>query len=161
MESNMSQSLSGSYLSFKLTGETFAAHASKVISILEYTKITPIPKSPNYMNGVINLRGKVLPIIDTRTIMGMPNTQISANTSIIVVETIIDGKDIQLGMLVDAVMAVIEVKDNDVLPAPNVGGKIDNHFINGVISIEGTFILLLDIDALFESGGVQPNFNAA
>ncbi len=88
-----------SYLSFKLGEEIFAANVSKVLNILEMTKITQVPKSPPYMKGVINLRGTVLPVVDTRLKFGMSATEFTPNTCILVMEVEVDGEALQVGGL--------------------------------------------------------------
>ena len=106
------QKLLDSYLSFKLGDELFAANVAKVLNILEMVKITKVPKAPEYMKGVINLRGNVLPVIDTRTKFGMTPTEFTKNTCILVLDIIVDGEDIQVGALVDSVQEVLEITED-------------------------------------------------
>ena len=140
-----------SYLSFKLGEEEFAAHASKVLNILEMTGITVVPKAPAYMKGVINLRGTVLPVIDTRIKFGMPPTEYTNNTCIIVLDIFLDGESIHVGALVDGVQAVLEIDKNSIMPAPSIGSKYRSEFIEGVASINDKFVMLLDMDAIFST----------
>ncbi len=138
-----------SYLSFKLGSEEFAAHASKVLNILEMTSITVVPKAPEYMKGVINLRGTVLPIIDTRIKFGMSPTEITSNTCIIVFDILMDGDYVQVGALVDGVQAVLELEPEKIMPAPSIGSKYRSDFIEGVANVEEKFVMILDMDAIF------------
>lgn len=138
-----------SYLSFKLGEEEFAAHVGKVLNILEMTKITEVPKAPEYMKGVINLRGTVLPVIDTRIKFGMQPTDYTTNTCIIVLDIEVDGESIQIGALVDAVQAVLEIDKSKIMPPPSIGSKYKSEFIEGVASIDDKFIMILDMDAVF------------
>ena len=138
-----------SYLSFKLADEFFAVHAGKVLSILDMLKFTKVPKSPDYMKGVINLRGAVLPIIDTRVKLGMEPVDFTTNTCIIVLEIIIDNEPVKIGILVDAVQSVIEIKKDQIMPAPSIGSKYKSDFIVGVTNIDENFYMLLDVDAVF------------
>lgn len=138
-----------SYLSFKLGEEEFAAHVGKVLNILEMTRITEVPKAPEYMKGVINLRGIVLPVIDTRIKFGMTPTEYTANTCIIVLDIQVDNEIIQIGALVDAVQAVLEIDKNKVLPPPSIGSKYRSEFIEGVANIDEKFIMILNMDAVF------------
>lgn len=140
-----------SYLSFKLGNEIFAASTRKVLSILEVTDITPVPHSPSYMKGIINLRGTVLPIIDTRVKLGLPPTSLTNNTCIIVFEVTLDNEILQLGALVDAVQAVLEVDAEKIQPAPSIGTKYKSEFVQGITSYESEFVMLLDIDQIFGS----------
>jgi len=140
-----------SYLSFKLGDDEFAAHVSKVLNILEMTKITQVPKSPEYMKGVINLRGAVLPIIDTRIKFGMTPTQFTQDTCIVVMEIIMEKDTIQLGALVDSVLSVVEIEDSQIQPPPSLGSKYKSEFILGVAKVDEQFILLLDMDKVFST----------
>lgn len=138
-----------SYLSFKLGDEEFAAHVGKVLNILEMTRITEVPKAPIYMKGVINLRGTVLPVIDTRIKFGMTPTEFTANTCIVVLDIQVDGETIQIGALVDSVQAVLEIEKKNIMPPPSIGSKYKSEFIVGVASIDEKFIMILDMDAVF------------
>lgn len=140
-----------SYLSFKLGEEEFAAHVGKVLNILEMTKITEVPKAPEYMKGVINLRGTVLPVIDTRIKFGMSPTVYTTNTCIIVLDIEMDGESIHVGALVDSVQAVLELDENTLLPAPSIGSKYKSEFIEGVANIDDRFIMILNMDLVFSS----------
>ncbi len=140
-----------SYLSFKLGEEEFAAHVGKVLNILEMTKITEVPKAPDYMKGVINLRGTVLPVIDTRIKFGMTPTVYTTNTCIIVLDIDVDGDSIHVGALVDAVQAVLEIEKSQILPPPSIGSKYKSDFIEGVANIDEKFIMILNMDSVFST----------
>ncbi len=140
-----------SYLSFKLGEEEFAAHVGKVLNILEMTKITEVPRAPEYMKGVINLRGTVLPVIDTRIKFGMPPTEYTTNTCIIVLDIEMDGESIHVGALVDAVQAVLEIDKGAIMPPPSIGSKYKSDFIEGVANIDEKFIMILNMDAVFSA----------
>lgn len=143
-----------SYLSFKLGEEVFAAHVGKVLNILEMTRITEVPKAPDYMKGVINLRGTVLPVIDTRMKFGMVPTEYTPNTCIIVLDIEVDNETIHIGALVDAVQAVLEIDRNKILPPPSIGSKYRSEFIEGVANIDEKFIMILNMDAVFSTEDV-------
>ncbi|MDD3567868.1 MAG: chemotaxis protein CheW, partial [Bacteroidales bacterium] len=134
--------------------EEFAAHVGKVLNILEMTKITEVPKAPVYMKGVINLRGTVLPVIDTRIKFGMTPTEYTTNTCIIVLDIDVDGENIQVGALVDAVQAVLEIEKGQIMPPPSIGSKYKSEFIEGVANIDEKFIMILDMDAVFSTEDV-------
>jgi purine-binding chemotaxis protein CheW len=140
-----------SYLSFSLGEEVFAAHVSKVQNILEMSKITKVPKAPAYMLGVINLRGSVLPLVDTRIKLGMPVTATTTKTCIIVCELTIGNEHIMTGMLVDSVQEVLEIEDEKILPPPSIGTSYRSEFIKGVFNVDETFIMLLDLECIFSS----------
>ena len=103
------------------------------------------------MKGVINLRGTVLPVIDTRVKFGMSPTEYTTNTCIIVMDIVVDNESVQLGALVDAVQAVLEIEPNQIMPAPSIGSRYRSEFIDGVTSIDEKFVMILDMDAIFSS----------
>lgn len=137
------------YLSFKLSEEIFAINVSKVLNILEMSRITKIPKTPDYMKGVINLRGTVLPVIDLRIKFGLPEKEPTVDTSIIVLSINLNDETILVGTLVDAVKEVLELKNNDIAPSPTIGIKYNSGFIEGMWRQDEKFIMILDIDKVF------------
>lgn len=140
-----------SYLSFNLGEEQFAAHVGKVLNILEMTKITEVPKAPEYMKGVINLRGTVLPVVDTRIKFGMTPTEYTTNTCIVVMEVDMEGDIVQVGALVDSVQAVLEIEESQIQPPPSIGSKYKSEFIYGMAKLDDRFIMLLDMEKVFSS----------
>jgi purine-binding chemotaxis protein CheW len=138
-----------SYLTFKLGEEIFACHVNKLLSILEIPNITDVPGAPKYMKGIIDLRGKVLPLIDTKIKLNMPPVEFTQDTCIIVMDINIDSDNLLLGILVDAVVEVMEFDEDKILPPPNIGKKYHSKFIYGIVKKEDKFIMLLDIDMLF------------
>lgn len=137
-----------SYLSFSLDEEYFAANVGKVLEILELTKITKVPKVPGFMRGVINLRGQVLPVVDTRIKFGLPATEATQNTCIVVVEMEMDEEHINVGILVDAVEEVLEIDDSEILPPPSIGNKFRSEFIRGMARDEEEFLMILNVDKI-------------
>lgn len=137
------------YLSFKLSEEVFAINVSKVINILEMSHITKIPKAPDYMKGVINLRGTVLPVIDLRIKFGLPEKAATVDTSIIVLSINLNEEEVLVGTMVDAVKEVLELKTIEIAPSPTIGSKYNSGFIEGMWRVEDNFIMILDIDKVF------------
>jgi len=133
-----------SYLSFNLGEEQFAAHVGKVLNILEMTKITEVPKAPEYMKGVINLRGTVLPVVDTRIKFGMTPTEYTTNTCIVVMEVDMEGDIVQVG-------ALLEIEESQIQPPPSIGSKYKSEFIYGMAKLDDRFIMLLDMEKVFSS----------
>lgn len=140
-----------SYLTFELGSEIFGANVSKVLNILEMTKITRVPKSPSYMKGVINLRGSVLPLIDTRIKFDMGETVYTPNTCILVLDIEINGETVHVGALVDSVQEVIEIDEANIQPPPSIGSKYKSEFIEGMAKINDNFIMLLNMDLIFSN----------
>jgi len=137
------------YLSFKMSEELFAINVSKVINILEMRHITKVPKTPAYMKGVINLRGTVLPVVNLRIKFGLPDTENTVDTSIIVLNIEKDGEIVMLGIQVDAVREVLELKDEEIAESPSIGTKYNSGFIQGMYRLDEHFIMILDIDKIF------------
>ena len=152
MDDNTSvKSSVNSYLSFKLNNELFATHVNKVLNILEMLRITHVPKSPVFMKGVINLRGSVLPVIDTRIKFGMSPAVYTQNTCIVVLNVDIENEKVDVGALVDSVQEVLQVEDSQILPPPSIGAKYKSEFIEGMIKADEQFIMLLNMDKVFSA----------
>ncbi len=139
------------YLTFMLAEEIFAFDVAKVREILELSSITKIPKTPDFMRGVINLRGKGVPVIDLRLNFGMPATEKTVNTCIIVVEVALEGETVALGILADSVQEVVEIESENIEDPPQVGTKLRTEFIRGMGKVDSGFVMILDIDRLFSS----------
>lgn len=137
------------YLTFKLAEEVFALDVVKVREILEESSITKVPQTPEFMRGVINLRGSVVPVIDLRLKFGMSRTEKTVNTCIVVVEVQLDGEVIVLGALADSVQEVIEMEPDQIEAAPHIGTRLNTEFITGMGKRDGHFVMILDIDRVF------------
>jgi purine-binding chemotaxis protein CheW len=137
------------YLTFKLGNEVFATDVAKVREVLDLTTITEIPRTPDFRAGVINLRGSVVPVVDLRLCFGMPKTESTRNTCIVVVEVLLDGESIVIGALADSVEEVIDLEPEQIQPAPRIGTQIRTDFIKGMGKRDTGFIMILDIDRVF------------
>ena len=144
-----------SYLTFKLGDELFAANVGKVLNILELSRITKVPKAPSYMKGVINLRGDMLSVIDTRLKFGMKETLFTPSTCILVLIIESEGDTIHLGALVDSVQEVLDIEDNEILAPPSIGSSYRSDFIIGVVKSNDEFIMLLDVEKVFTGDALQ------
>lgn len=141
-----------SYLIFKLGDEEFAANAGKVQRILEQQTITKIPNMPKYMKGVINLMGKVLPVIDARVKFNLQDTELTSNSCIIVLEIKKSGVTIEIGALVDSVQSVLEIDKDQIKTPPTINNsEYNSDFIKGMVEQNNKFIMVLDIDSVFSS----------
>jgi purine-binding chemotaxis protein CheW len=140
---------SGSYLSFKLGEESFAVHVNEVLNILEMTKITTIPNAPNYLKGVINLRGMVLPVVDARIKFNMEEQEHTTNTCIIVMDLNSEEGIIHVGFIVDQVLEVLELDENQVEPPPTLGTNYKTEFITGMAQVNESFVMLLNMSKIF------------
>jgi purine-binding chemotaxis protein CheW len=146
------------YLTFQLGNEIFALEIAQVREVLDYTAITKVPRTPDFMRGVINLRGGVVPVIDLRLKFGMEQTRQTVNTCIIIAEVDFEGETTVLGALADSVREVLDLAPEDINPPPKLGTCLDTQFIKGMGKRDEDFIIILDIDRVFsaeELGRVQ------
>lgn len=149
------------YLTFKLEGEVFALDVGKVREILDYTNITKVPQTPDFMKGVINLRGSVVPVVDMRLKFGIPPQEKTVDTCIVVVEINIDGEATILGALVDSVQEVFELEPSQIESAPRIGTKLRTDFILGMGKRDDQFVIILDIDKVFSCEDLETVQNMA
>ena len=134
----------GKFLTFALGNEEYGIEIIKAREIMGIMEITPVPQTPDYMKGVINLRGKVIPIIDLRLKFAMPEVEHTRETCIIVVEV----GSAQVGIIVDGVSEVTDIKGEDIEEAPSFGQGIDTNFIMGLGKTKQKIIILLDIEGV-------------
>ncbi len=139
------------YLTFKLDEEVFALDIGKVREVLDFTSITKVPRTPEFMRGVINLRGSVVPVVDLRLKFGMPKTEKTVNTCIIIVEVTVDNETTILGALADSVQEVLDLEPGHIEPAPKIGTRLNTEFIKGMGKRDNRFIIILDIDKIFST----------
>ncbi|WP_246317770.1 chemotaxis protein CheW [Desulfoluna butyratoxydans] len=154
----------GRFLAFMLHGEVYALDIMQVREVLDYTEITTVPRMPDFMRGVINLRGGVVPVVDLRLKFGMPATEKGVNTCIVIMETDIDGERALIGALADSVREVLDLEPDQIEPAPRIGTRLKTEFIKGMGKKNDEFIIILDIDRVFsadELSGVQETGLAA
>ena len=137
------------YLTFKLEEETYALDISRVHSVLDFEKITKVPKIPDFMRGVINLRGSVVPIVDLKLKFGLPLTEKTIDTCVIIVEIVLDNEPTVLGILADSVQEVINLETSQIEPPPKIGTRLRTEFITGMGKKDDEFIILLDLDKVF------------
>ena len=146
---NTNKSKMKSYLTFSLGEEIFAANVVSIQNILEMSAITKIPDVPGYMKGVVNLRGSILPVIDTRLKLEMEETAITSNTCILVLELRTTGEVVKVGALVDAVLEVKEIDDEQIQPLTPLASLSRLDVIEGMVQNGESFIMLLNVDRLF------------
>ena len=139
----------GKYLTFALAGEEYGIGILKVKEIIGMMTITTIPQTPGYVKGVINLRGKVIPVADLRLKFGMEAMTYNDRTCIIVVEIESAERTIRMGIVVDSVSEVLNIKSTDIEDTPNFGSHLNTAFILGMAKLNGSVKILLDIDRVF------------
>ncbi len=135
------------YLTFMLGGEMFAIGILGIKEIIEYGNLTSVPMMPTFVRGVINLRGAVVPVVDLSARFGRHTAEITRRSCIIIIEARSeDGEPQDVGLLVDAVSAVLEIPASEVEPAPSFGAKIRADFISGMAKVNGQFVITLNVD---------------
>lgn len=137
------------YLTFKLGAEVFAIEITKVKEVIDFSDVTKVPGTPEYMRGVLNLRGSVVPVIDLQMKFGMGTTKKTVNTCVIIVEVPMDDDVTQLGALADSVQEVINLEHEQVEPPPRIGMNLRTDFIKGMGKSGDQFIIILDINKIF------------
>ena len=134
------------YLTFVLGGEVFAMGILAIKEIIEYADLTGVPMMPEYVRGVINLRGAVVPVIDLSVRFGKPPGPVTKRTCIVIIEVEVRNERHVLGVVVDAVNAVLDIPDSEIEPPPAFGASIRTDFIRGMGKVGGKFVILLDVD---------------
>ncbi len=145
----------GKYLTFTLADEEYGIGILKVKEINGMIPITSVPRTPDFVKGVINLRGKVIPVIDLRLKFGMPAIDYTDRTCIIVVEIDANDMTIQIGIVVDAVSEVLNIKEEEIENAPSFGTSINMDYILGMAKIDSGVKILLDIDKVLSAKEIQ------
>jgi purine-binding chemotaxis protein CheW len=137
------------YLTFTLAKETYALDIDKVREILDWTPVTRVPRCPDFMRGVINVRGGVVPVIDLRVKFGMEASTKTVDSCIVITEIALGDESIVLGALADSVQEVIDLEPEAIEPAPRIGTRLNTDFIHGMGKRDDEFIIILDIDRIF------------
>ena len=143
------------YLTFKLGKEIFATDVAKVREVLDFTTITEIPRTPDFMSGVITLRGSVVPVVDMRLCLEMSKTERTTNTCIVVLEVLLDNEPTVIGALADSVEEVIDLEPDQIRQAPRIGTQIQTDFLKGMGKRDDQFIMILDIDRVFSADEIR------
>lgn len=143
--------LAGKYITFELDGEMYGIRLTNIREIIGMTKITAIPRAPEFVLGVINIRGKVLPVIDLRVRFGIAVKEIDDRTPIIVCDVEEEGTPLRVGVIVDSVSEVLQVRDEDVEEAPSFGLNIDTKFIAGMSKANEQVQTLINIGYVITS----------
>lgn len=136
-------------LTFKLADEVYGVDIMSVREVLDYTSVTKVPQTPDFMVGVINLRGNVVPVIDLKQKFRLGKTTKTVNTCIIIVEMEIEDESVVLGALADSVQEVVEFEGSSIEDAPKIGTQLNTAFINGMAKREDGFVIILDVNSVF------------
>ena len=136
---------SGQYLTFLQRGEMFAIGILGIKEIIEYANLTTVPLMPDFISGVINIRGAVVPVIDLSARFGRETAKPTRRSCIVIIETENEGEKIDIGIIVDSVSEVLEIPPADIEPAPRFGTNIRADFISGMGKVNDKFVIILDI----------------
>ncbi len=147
--SDTTDTMSNQYLTFKLDGDFYALSIASVKEVLEYMQITRVPRTQEYMRGVINVRGNAVPVVDLKLKFGMDKTEQTLDTCIVIVEVDLDGEFTTIGAMVDGVEEVLEIDPSKIEPPPKLGTKIHSKFMKGIGKLEEQFVIILNADQLF------------
>lgn len=134
------------YLTFMLGGETFAIGILSIKEIIEYGLLTEVPRMPDFIRGVINLRGAVVPVIDLGARFGKRPASVSRRTCVVIIEVEHEGEQQVVGVMVDAVNEVLDIAPEQIEPAPNFGANIRADFISGMGKVDGKFVIILNVN---------------
>ena len=143
---------SAQYLTFLLGDEIFAMDIRTVREIIQHGAMTAVPLMPDFVRGVINLRGAVVPVIDLHARFGRPPARVSKKTCIVIFDAMREGERVELGLMVDAVSEVIDIPAAQIEPPPNFGTAVRRDFISGMGKVAERFVILLDPDRAFDVG---------
>ncbi len=158
----LGQRLAGKYMTFKLAAEEYGLEILKVRDVIGLMEITRVPRTSEFIRGVINLRGKLIPVVDLRLKFGMEMTELGEQTVIIVVQFSIGERELTMGILVDEVQEVLDISSDRIEPPPDFGSsKVDTQFILGVGKSEHRVIFLLDIGRVLDSGEASEVLSSA
>lgn len=149
---------SSKYLTFDLDENDYGIPILKVSEIIGITQITPVPKTPSFIKGIINLRGRIIPVMDLRLKFGMSERAYDQNTCIIIINLNVSGQAKQMGVVVDIVSEVCNIPESDIEAPPSYGGNND-HSISGVGKIKDRVVILLDIENIIFSEDVMHLFH--
>jgi len=134
------------YLTFQVGGEVFALAILGIKEIIEYHNLTTVPMMPAFIRGVINLRGRVVPVVDLAARFGRASNAVTNRTCIVIIEATAEGEQQDIGVVVDLVNAVVEIPASEIEPAPSFGANIRADFISGMGKVAGRFVIILSID---------------
>lgn len=143
------------YLTFELAGEEYGVEVLKVREIIGLIPITRVPRTPDFVKGVINLRGKVVPVVDLRLRFSLPEAEYTERTCIIVVDVHGHTGKVLMGIVVDSVSEVLSISEKEIEPTPSFGVQVNTDFILGMAKIKGDVKTLLDINKVLTSSEVQ------
>lgn len=141
--------MANTYLSFIVCDELFAVNVTKVLEVLQKQHITHVPNAPNYIRGIINFRGEVVPVFESRIKFALPDRSEKSSFVIIVLDLSNEGEVFRIGAIVDRVKDVITIEDSEIKPVPAMSKEFNTDFLQGIFKLRNDFIMLLDVEKVF------------
>jgi purine-binding chemotaxis protein CheW len=141
--------MTNTYLSFLVCGEKYAVNVSKVLEVLQKQYITKVPNAPSYIHGIINFRGDVVPVFETRGKFSLPDRPDDLSYVIIVLDLSQENENFRIGAIVDKVKDVISIDDTEIKPVPRMSSSFKTEFLQGIYKLNEEFILMLDVEKVF------------
>ncbi len=141
--------MNNTYLSFIICGELFAVNVSKVLEVLQKENITKVPNAPDYIKGIINFRGEVVPVFESRAKFNLSERGIEEPYVIIVLDLSSENDEFRIGAIVDKVQDVISISDEEIKPIPAMSKDFNTNFLQGIFKLHEKFIMLLDVEKVF------------
>ena len=138
----------GEYLTFKLDKDSYAIEIARVREVLDYEDPTRVPRSPDFFVGIVNLRGEMLPVLDMRVILGVPDMPVTLESCVIVSDITVEEEQMTVGVLADSVQQVTAIPDADIKAPPKIGANVDVGFLNGIGKIDERFVMILNMDKI-------------
>lgn len=149
-DSDLESSEENQYLTFTLAQEMFAISIQNIREIMEYGELTTVPMMPDFVRGVINLRGSVVPVIDLSARFGRGQSQINSRSCVVILEVGNEGAEQEIGVIVDAVSEVREISASEIEPAPSFGTRVRADFISGMGKVDERFVIVLDVQRVVD-----------
>lgn len=149
------ENLTTQFLTFSLGQDAFAVDVQIAKEIVDYAEVTQVPQTPDYLLGVINLRGAVVPVVDMRLKFGMAEGETTQNSCIIVMEVDINGDIVTVGALVDSVQEVMDLNESQIEPSPKIGTRMNTEFIKGMGNIGEKFLIILDMNKVLSADELE------
>jgi purine-binding chemotaxis protein CheW len=143
------------YLSFNIGEELFAINVQKVLEVLQRQDITPVPNAPFFIMGIINFRGEVVPVFDTRVKFNLKGETSNDSFAIVVLDLVKNNEPFQIGAIVDKVKDVIAINDDDIKPVPPMDSSFSTEFLSGIVRMDERFILLINVDKVFTESEIN------
>lgn len=147
-EELLMSSIEGKYLTFNLMEEFYGVNVERILQIIAIPEITKIPKTPEFVKGVINLRGKIIPVIDLRLKFKLPEQEYNDRTSIVIIKINTEKSEIYIGIIIDKVLEVLDIHAGEIENTPTFGVKLDTEFILGMAKVKNKVVTLLNISKI-------------